>query len=109
VGTTENVAKAMSVVEHQIRTLEEQQDSNLEGGQCRQLLMCPQHRIAVIIGKRGVTINAIQFVSGAKVQVGGHTHVAGRWSWRLFSSGGWRRANRAVSGEVSGEVGRGEG
>jgi hypothetical protein len=26
-------------------------------------------RIAVIIGKRGVTINAIQFVSGAKVQV----------------------------------------
>jgi hypothetical protein len=87
VGTTENVAKAMSVVEHQIRTLEEQQDSNLEGGQCRQLLMCPQHRIAVIIGKRGVTINAIQFVSGAKVQVGGHTHVAGRWSWRLFPAG----------------------
>ena len=61
--------------------------SAAEGGQTKQKITCPQMRIAVIIGKRGVTINAIQFVSGAKVQVGGHTHVAGRWSWRLFPAG----------------------
>jgi hypothetical protein len=43
--------------------------SAAEGGQTKQKITCPQMRIAVIIGKRGVTINAIQFVSGAKVQV----------------------------------------
>eukprot|EP00241_Pyramimonas_parkeae_P001468 CAMPEP_0114246322 /NCGR_PEP_ID=MMETSP0058-20121206/12394_1 /TAXON_ID=36894 /ORGANISM="Pyramimonas parkeae, CCMP726" /LENGTH=471 /DNA_ID=CAMNT_0001359487 /DNA_START=205 /DNA_END=1623 /DNA_ORIENTATION=+ len=71
-GDSVRVARAASVLQHQIRTLEAEMQSGEDaddGSGAEQVVNCPKQRVAVVIGRGGATIKALQVLSDARVQV----------------------------------------